>query len=125
MKKLWLQQCKAAENIELEHGSQEALDYLIGEKFLNFLEVAERDPEIRQEIPEFVAEIKKLFEPCQIKPCLERARETAPFDPDDYEGEESEDIEMERKSDIRRCASDLLLLESAKEWLLGDENSSP
>ena len=97
------------------------VDYLIGEKFLNFLEDAERDSELRKEIPEFVAEIKKLFEPWQLKSCLERARETEPFDPDDYKGEEPEDIEMERKSDLRRCTSDLMMLESAKEWLLGDE----
>jgi hypothetical protein len=120
-KKIWIQQCEAAEGIESEFGSQKALDYLIGEKFLNFLEAAERDSELRKEIPDFVAEIKKLFEPWQLKSCLERARETEPFNPDDYEGEEPEDIEMERRSDLRRCTSDLMMVESAKEWLLGSE----
>ena len=28
--------------------------------------------------------------------------------------------EFERKADIRRCAADLLLVERAKEWLLGE-----
>ena len=120
-RKIWMQQCEAAQEIESEFWSQKALDYLIGEKFLNFLEAAERDSALRAEIPDFVAEIKKLFDPWQLKSCLERARETEPFDPDVYEGEEPEDIEMERRSDLRRCASDLLMLESAKEWLLGTE----
>lgn len=35
--------------------------------------------------------------------------------------EKPEYIEMERRSDLRRCASDLMMLESAKEWLLGTE----
>ncbi len=29
-------------------------------------------------------------------------------------------IEMERQDDLRRSAADLLLVERAKEWLLGD-----
>ena len=34
---------EAAEGIEDEFGTQKALDYLVGEKFLNFLETAEAD----------------------------------------------------------------------------------
>lgn len=34
-----------------------------------------------------------------------------PFDPNDYEDEDSEDIEMERQADVRRCAADLVLVE--------------
>ncbi len=39
--KIWIEQCEAARGIEDEFGTQKALDYLIGEKFLNFLEAAE------------------------------------------------------------------------------------
>jgi hypothetical protein len=35
-----------------------------------------------------------------------------------YVDEDPEDIEIERKADIRRCAADLLLVERASEWLL-------
>ena len=85
---------------------------------------AERDADFRAEIPAFVAEIKKIFEPWQIAEYLEKAGWTEPFDPNLY-GEEDddydpEDIEMERKDNIRRVASEILLIERAREWLLGD-----
>jgi len=40
---LWPPQCKAAEGIKNEFGTQKALDYLIGEKFLNYLEAADTE----------------------------------------------------------------------------------
>ena len=122
--KIWVEQCEAARGIESEFGTQKAISYLIDEKFINFLEMAETDGDFRAEIPGFVAEIKSIFEPWQVAQCLESARERPPFDPTDYEDDDSvdaEDIEMERKSDIRRCAAELLMVERAKEWLLEDE----
>ena len=38
--KIWIEQCEAARGIEAEFGTQKALAYLIGEKFINFLEAA-------------------------------------------------------------------------------------
>jgi hypothetical protein len=96
------------------------LSYLIGEKFLNFLETAEDDPEFRAELPAFVATIKTIFGRWQLAEFLETARQTEPFDPSVYEDEDPEVIEMERKSELRRSAADLLLVEQAKEWLLED-----
>jgi hypothetical protein len=64
--KIWIEQCETARGIEDEFGTQKALDYLIGEKFLNFLEAAETDAAFRAEIPAFVAEIKTIFEPWQL-----------------------------------------------------------
>ena len=78
---IWKEQCDAARQIEDEFGTQKALDYLIGEKFLNFLEAAETDAEFRAEIPAFVAEIKTIFEPWQLAEYLEAARQSEPFDP--------------------------------------------
>ena len=49
--------CEAARNIEGPYGPEKAMGYLIGEKFLNYLEVAETDTEWRNAIPEFVTEI--------------------------------------------------------------------
>ena len=97
----------------------DALAYLVGEKFLNFLEAAETHADFRAEIPAFVAEIKTIFEPWQLAEYLETARQTEPFDPALYdEDEDPEDVETDRQEDIRRSASDLLLVEQAKGWLL-------
>jgi hypothetical protein len=132
---IWIDQCEAARGIEDEFGTQQALDYLVGEKFLNFLEAAETDADFRAEVPAFVAEIKSIFERWQLAEYLERARETEPFDPGLFEptqhsllGEEeiefdAEEIEEMRKDDIRQCTRDLLLVERAKEWLLEDSDA--
>lgn len=61
--KVWIEQCEAARKIEAEFGVKNALDYLIGEKFLNFLEAAETHPDFRAEVSAFVAELKSFFEP--------------------------------------------------------------
>jgi len=122
--KIWIEQCKAARGIEDDFGTDKALAYLIGEKFLSFLEAAETDAEFRAEIPAFVAEIKTIFERWQLVECLEHVRHTEPFDfSHDDEDDDPEEIEMERQQDIRRCANDLLLVERAKEWLLEDGNA--
>src|SRR4051812_17526740 len=119
---IWIEQCAAARHIEDEFGTDKALDYLIREKLLNFLEAAETDAEFRAEIPAFVAEIKMIFERWQLAEELDRARQTEPFDPDLYdEDDDPEEIEMHRQEDIRRSAIDLLLVEQAREWLLEDE----
>jgi hypothetical protein len=120
--KIWLEQCDAARMIEDQFGTDKALRYLISEKFLDYLEAAERLPDYRAELPAFVAEIKTIFERWQLAEELEKARRTEPFDPDLYdEDDDPEFIEMERQDDIRRSARDLLLVEQAKGWLLEDE----
>jgi hypothetical protein len=128
--KIWIEQCEAAKNIEAEFGTKQALEYLVGEKFIDFLEAAEENAEFRAEIPAFVEEIKTIFQTWQLAEYLERARETEPFDPGLFEprqhsvlGEEeiefdAEEIEDMRKDDIRQSTRDLLLVERAREWLL-------
>jgi hypothetical protein len=119
--KIWIEQCEAARGIEDEFGTDKALAYLVGEKFLNFLEAAETHPDFRAEIPSFAAEVKTIFERWQLAEYLEIARQTEPFDPGLYEDEDPEDIEMHRQENVRRSAQDLLLVERAKGWLLEDE----
>jgi hypothetical protein len=120
--KIWMEQCEAARRIEDDFGVRSALDYLVGEKFLNFLEAAETRPDFRAEVPAFAAEVKTVFEPWQLAEYLETARQTEPVDPGIYDEEEGpEDIEMYRQEDIERSARDLLLVERARGWLLGDE----
>jgi hypothetical protein len=123
---IWIEQCDAARQIEAEFGTQNALDYLIGEKFLNFLQAAETDADFRAEIPAFVAGIKTIFETWQLAEYLETARQSEPFDPslddDEDEGSYAELVEMERRDELRRSAADLLLVEQARGWLLEGED---
>jgi len=128
--KIWIEQCEAAEGIEDDFGTQKALEYLVGEKFLDFLEAAETDADFGSEIPAFVVKIKEIFERWQLAQYLETARETEPFDPELFEprdhpilGKEEiefdvEEVEDMRKDDIRQCTWDILLVERAREWLL-------
>jgi len=60
LSKIWIKQCEAARGIEAQFGTQKALAYLVGEKFLNHLEAAEKDPAYQAEVPAFVAEIKDI-----------------------------------------------------------------
>ena len=83
--KIWIEQCEAARGIEDEFGTQKSLEYLVGEKFLDFLAAAETDADFRAEIPAFVAKIKEIFEPGQLDEYLGRVRETEPFDPSMFE----------------------------------------
>jgi len=114
--KIWIEQCEAARGIEDEFGTDKALAYLVGEKFINFLEAADDDPDFRAEIPAFVVEIKEIFERWQLAQYLENARQTEPFDPSIYD--DADEVEMERRFELRKSAAELLLVERAKEWLL-------
>jgi hypothetical protein len=121
--KIWIEQCEATRAIEDQFGVPNALEYLIGQKFLNFLQAAETHADFRAEIPAFVAEIKRIFERWQLAEYLEKARHSEPFDPSLYEDDDDpEEMEMDREEDIRLSARDLLLVERAKEWLLDDGN---
>ena len=118
--KTWIEQCESARGIEGEFGTDKALSYLSGEKFLNYIEAADQHAEFRAELPAFVAEIKTIFERWQLAEYLEKAWVTEPFDETVYEGEDRQEIEEARQEDIRYSARDLLLVERAKEWLLED-----
>lgn len=116
------EQCDAARHIEDEYGTDKALAYLIGEKFLNFVEAAETRSDFREELPAFVKEIRTIFEPWQLTQYLTKARQTDPRDDSLVElDEDSEDLEMERLHEIQGAANDLLLVEKARAWLLGEE----
>jgi hypothetical protein len=58
---IWREQCEAAKTIQDRYGVESALDYLIGEKLMNFAEAAEERSEFVQELPAFVAEVRRLF----------------------------------------------------------------
>jgi hypothetical protein len=72
--KIWIEQCAATEGERF--GLEEALDYLIGEKLFNFLMAAERDPDFAAELPDFVAEIRRLFGGEEIRDYLDHLEQT-------------------------------------------------
>jgi hypothetical protein len=119
--KIWIDQCEAAEQIEADYGTEKALGYLIGEKLLNFLEVAEAKPEWRAEISDFIAKIKEIFKPWQIAEFFEESRRLGVW------GHVADDEEhrlfrsqVDESVNLREDARNLLLFERAREWLLED-----
>jgi hypothetical protein len=64
--KIWVQQCKATKGIKRRFGVKSALDYLIREKLLNFVDAAEQRPEFAQELPRFLAEVWRIFNQYEI-----------------------------------------------------------
>ena len=68
---IWVQQCEASQVIREQHGIENALDYLIGEKLMNFVAASEDYPEFAQELPQFIEEIRRLFTPTEISRYLD------------------------------------------------------
>jgi hypothetical protein len=95
--KIWIDQCVATESIRESFGSQNALDYLIGEKLFSFLHATERDPLFAAEVPAFIGEIRRLFTAQEIRDYLDHLEHTkylAPQEPD-LEPESEEDLDEE------------------------------
>jgi hypothetical protein len=112
--------CEAvAGRIEPGFGTEKAMGYLIGEKFLNFLEVAETNDEWREAIPEFVAGIKALFEPWQLAQFLKTPRRLGALG--HVASEEAHQMfreAMDESERLREDARNLMLLSWAEELLL-------
>jgi hypothetical protein len=68
--KRWIEQCAAAERIRNRFGLQNALEYLVGEKFLNMAVAANRRPELQGELAEFLVELSHIFSPQEIDEYL-------------------------------------------------------
>jgi hypothetical protein len=77
--KIWIDQCKAAQNIQEEFGNEKALGYLIGEKLLYFINVADDRPEWAEQLPLFVLEIKRIFQPWEIQEYLDNIKRVGAF----------------------------------------------
>ena len=122
LRKVWVEQCDAAEGIEADYGTEKALGYLIGEKLLNFLEVAETRPEWQAEVPLFIARIQEIFEPWQIAEFFETPRRLGALGHTaDQEGHKLFRSQVEESENIREDSRNLMLFEQARELLLGDE----
>lgn len=68
--KVWIDQCDATANIQNNFGLQPALHYLVGEKFLDFLETAESEDSFEAELPAFVERIKGIFQQDELSAYL-------------------------------------------------------
>ena len=68
---LWQQQCDAARSIRERFGSERALDYVLGQKFIARLQHADRDHDVAAELPGFASEIRSLFTPSEIRAYLD------------------------------------------------------
>ena len=119
--KRWVEQCKAAQNIADEFGTDKAMGYLIGEKLLNFLDVAEKRLEWRAELPTFLDTIKELFDESEIADFFSEPRRLGAL------GHTADEVghRMLRGPDndeanIREDARNLVLFEWARDLLLGD-----
>lgn len=64
--KIWVQQCRATRSIKRRFGVDNALNYLIGEKLMNFADAAERDPQFAAELPRFQAAVWNIFNPYEL-----------------------------------------------------------
>jgi hypothetical protein len=64
--KIWLQQCGATRRIKRQFGVKSALDYLVGEKLVNFAEAADQRWEFARELPRFQAAVWKIFNPYEL-----------------------------------------------------------
>ena len=70
--KVWIEQCEAAGDIRLRYGPTAAFDYVVAEKLLMFAEAAARRPEFARELPRFVARVRGLFTPEELKTHIAR-----------------------------------------------------
>jgi hypothetical protein len=64
---IWIEQCSAARDIRDAWGTNKALGYLIGEKFLNYLRASDSSSDWREKIPLFTEEIKRIFTVEELK----------------------------------------------------------
>jgi hypothetical protein len=69
---IWVEQCKATHEIKLRYGAKAAFDYLVAEKLLNFADAATSRPEFARELPRFVAYVRGLFTPQEMRAHLAR-----------------------------------------------------
>jgi hypothetical protein len=102
--RIWIEHCQTASGIKDVFGVPQALDYLIADKFLTFVEAAEYDGGFRSELPAFAAKIKTIFEPRQLDDYFEQALREQPIDWDAVIDEDEDTIEMPilRRPDLRR-----------------------
>jgi hypothetical protein len=69
---IWMEQCEAARSIKDQFGLKAAFDYLVGEKLMTYADAAATRPEFARELPQFVAEVRRIFSAKEIEQHLAR-----------------------------------------------------
>ena len=111
--KIWIEQCEATEGIRERFGLEDAIRYLIGEKLQS-----DRRPEFAAEVPNFVAEVKEIFEPHELSEFLGGLLHEKSAEQDqDWPFDDFEDAELEPR-DVVNEAARIVLIERAKELLV-------
>ena len=92
----------------------------MGEKLLSFLRASDRDPALAAELPQFVEEIKTVFEPWEIREYLSGVRRLGPLAHTMGEAEFGEFRAAGAvDEDVLSAAEDVILVERMKVLLLG------
>jgi hypothetical protein len=68
--RIWIEQCEAAKTIEARFGRKAAFDYIVAENLLNFAEASARHSSLARELPQFVSEIRRMFDTDEISTRL-------------------------------------------------------
>ena len=103
---IWKEQCEAAREVRQRHGVVSALDYLIGEKLLDYAEMAVTRPELAPELPSFVAEIRRIFGAEEIRACFEHLDRMRRLDDEALSAEPSGDDAFIETPEERAAAAE-------------------
>ena len=95
---IWVEQCNATHEIKLRYGVKAAFDYLVAEKLLNFADAATSRPELARELPRFVAYVRGLFTPQEMRTHLARIMREQTENDDEEDDEFNDDDELIRES---------------------------
>lgn len=122
---IWIDQCDAARDIRDAWGTTKALGYLIGEKFLNYLEASDSSSDWAEKIPLFTEEIKRIFTVDELHTYFATTRRVGSpahiATDDEYalmrDGGMFDD-------DVISGAADAILFERARTLLLGEARGS-
>jgi len=117
--KIWIEQFEAALGIQEQFGNKKALGYLIGEKFLNFLQVSEQDALFAGEIPAFVEEIKSIFQPYEIAEYFQTVNRVGALGHIMIDENYEEFRHADGADNVVQGAETVLRLEQAKKLLVG------
>lgn len=98
-REIWIEQCEAADEIKLRYGVGAAFDYLVAEKLLNFAEAAASHPEFARELPQFVARVRGLFTPLEIRTHLARVEREQNERDAENDNEQDDEFDDEDKLD--------------------------
>jgi len=70
----WRESCAATECIRERFGLKNALDYIVGQKLIDFVSGLEWHPDDAVDLPQFIAEVQRLFTEAELRDYLDELR---------------------------------------------------